>query len=335
MHATRKYLYFTDCAPGGMAAILTGARMTRGDRWAFDDVPSQRGRVVVVTGANTGVGFETARLLAAREAEVVLACRDLTKAADAAGRIRDSVPEAKIRTLRLDLASLESVRAAADSLDVVDVVVNNAGALMRRRVTTVDGIESTLAVNHLGSFAFTGLLLGKLLSKKDSRVVNVSSMSHHVVRLRFDDLQSERGYRPLVVYSRAKLASLLCFAEFGRRLEGRGTRAVVAHPGVTFTDFAREMSPAVRFALGPRLKWINSWCVQPSAVSALSVVRAATDPAAATGDLCCPNGFGHLTGLPGRYPLRGAVTDPERARRIWAASESLTGVKYESLQSRT
>lgn len=308
----------------------------RDDGWKFDDVPSQRGRVVVVTGANTGLGFETARLLAARDATVVLACRDPAKAAAAAERIRDSVPGAKIETLRLDLASQESVREAAEALDRVDILVNNAGALMMRRTTTVDGVESALAVNHLGSFAFTGLLLDRLLAEAGSRVVSVSSIAaRFFVRARNDDPRSRRGYRPLIAYSRAKLASLLCFVELGRRLAGRDTRAVVAHPGVTFTDFGREMSPVLRLLLGPKLTRVNSWYVQPPARAALSVVRAATDPRVGTGELCCPSGFGHLTGSPGRYVLGGPVTDPRRAQRVWAESVALTGVGYDALEPGT
>jgi NAD(P)-dependent dehydrogenase (short-subunit alcohol dehydrogenase family) len=183
-------------------------------RWSEADVPSQTGRIAVVTGANTGVGFQIARVLAARGATVVLACRDIAKAETAADRILDGAPRASVTATQLDLASLGSVRAAANALrdayQRIDLLINNAGVMMTPYGRTTDGFELQLGVNHLGPFALTGLLLERMLSTEGSRVVTVSSFAHLRGRIGTGDLSARRGYRRVPAYSRSKLANLLC-----------------------------------------------------------------------------------------------------------------------------
>src|SRR5215471_16882860 len=204
--------------------------------WTSEDVPGQHGRLAVITGANTGIGLETARVLAARGASVVLAVRDIDKGKAAAARIAGAAPGATVTVQPLDLASLESILAAAADLrarhPAIDLLINNAGVMFPPRQTTGDGFELQLGTNHLGPFALTGLLLPQMLPVPGSRVVTVSSLAHRLrARINFDDLQSERSYRRVAAYGQSKLANLMFTYELQRRLSGAGTTiAVAAHP---------------------------------------------------------------------------------------------------------
>src|SRR6266851_5019683 len=219
-------------------------------KWTSGDVPGQQGRLAVVTGANTGLGFETARVLAARGASVVLAVRDTDKGKRAAARIAGAAPGADVTVQPLDLTSLDSVRAAAGELRAthprIDVLVNNAGVMFPPKQATGDGFELQLGTNHLGHFALTGLLLEQMLPVPGSRVVTVSSLAHRIrARINFGDLQSERSYRRVAAYGQSKLANLMFTYELQRRLSGAGTTiAVAAHPGLAATGLTRY-TPAV------------------------------------------------------------------------------------------
>ena len=218
--------------------------------WASGDVPGQQGRLAVVTGANTGLGFETARVLAARGASVVLAVRDTDKGKRAAAAIAATTPGADVIIQPLDLASLDSIRAAAGELrarhPAIDLLINNAGVMFPPKQTTGDGFELQFGTNHLGPFALTGLLLEQMLPVPGSRVVTVSSLLHRVLaRINFDDLQGERSYSRVGAYSQSKLANLMFTYELQRRLSGAGTTiAVAAHPGLANTELTRN-SPAI------------------------------------------------------------------------------------------
>src|SRR6266478_3508591 len=216
-------------------------------KWTSDDVPGQQGRLAVVTGANTGLGFETARVLAARGASVVLAVRDTDKGKRAAARIAGTAPGADVMVQPLDLASLESVRAAAGALRArhprIDLLVNNAGVMFPPKQATRDGFELQFGTNHLGSFALTGLLLEQMLPVPGSRVVTVSSIAHRLrARINFGDLQGERSYRRVAAYGQSKLANLMFTYELQRRLSSAATTtttttiAVAAHPGLANTE---------------------------------------------------------------------------------------------------
>ena len=222
----------------------TGVRDTTAP-WTEADVPDQSGRTAVITGANSGIGFEAARLLAQRGALLLLGCRDQGKAHDAVVRIRAVAPRADVRVVPLDLASLRSVRAAAaqvrSACEGIDLLINNAGVMMPPYGVTADGFELQFGINHLGHFALTGLLLDRLAGRPGARVVTVSSNSHREGRINFDDLQSQHGYRRIAGYGQSKLANLMFTYELQRRLAAAGSPAIAAaaHPGLTRTDLAR------------------------------------------------------------------------------------------------
>src|SRR6516164_2966666 len=220
-------------------------------KWTSEDVPGQQGRLAVVTDANTGLGFETAQVLAARGASVVLAVRDIEKGKRAAARIAGTAPGADVMVQHLDLTSLDSIRAAAGELRArhprIDLLINNAGVMFTPRQATRDGFELQLGTNHLGHFALTGLLLEQMLPVPGSRVVTVSSTAHRLrARINFGDLQGERSYRRVAAYSQSKLANLMFTYELHRRLSGAAatTIAVAAHPGLANTELTRN-SPAI------------------------------------------------------------------------------------------
>src|SRR5262245_18845310 len=295
-------------------------------KWTSDDVPGQHGRLAVVTGANTGLGFETAQVLAARGASVVLAVRDTEKGKRAAARIADTAPGANVTVQPLDLTSLDSIRAAADQLRArhprIDLLINNAGVMFPPKQTTGDGFELQLGTNHLGHFALTGLLLEQMLPVPGSRVVTVSSLAHRIrARINFDDLQSERSYRRVGAYGQSKLANLMFTYELQRRLSGAGTTiAVAAHPGLASTELTRNTPPITAS--------FNGLISQQAAMGALPILRAATDPGAAGGQYYGPRGFFGTRGYPTLAHSSRQSHDTAIQRRLWAASEELTGVTF-------
>ena len=301
------------------------------DKWTAADVPDQRGRVAVITGANSGIGFEAAAMLAANGARAVLAVRDLAKGEQAAARIKDRYPEADVTVQELDLASLDSVRAAARDLKAayprISLLINNAGVSATPKTLTKDGFELQFGTNHLGHFALTGLLFDHLLAVDDSRVVTVSSLGHRVrSTIDFDDLQCERGYDPFAAYGRSKLANLLFTYELQRRLTAnkKATIAVAAHPGSSRTELLRNSPGWLRISsavLGPLL-------FQSPRMGALPTVRVATDPTVCGGQYYGPGGFGEQRGYPKCVQSSAQSHDDELQRRLWTVSEELTGVSY-------
>jgi NAD(P)-dependent dehydrogenase (short-subunit alcohol dehydrogenase family) len=298
-------------------------------KWTTANIGDQTGRTAVITGANTGLGYETAAALAAKGAQVVLAVRNLDKGKDAADRIAAASPGAQVQLQELDLTSLESVRAAAEQLkanyDAVDLLINNAGVMMTPKSTTKDGFELQFGTNHLGHFAFTGLLLDRVLATPGSRVVTVSSTAHRFVRgIRFDDLQWERDYSRARAYGQSKLANLMFTYELQRRLAGTNSIAVAAHPGGANTELGRNTPAPIRIVfdvLGPLL-------IQGADMGALPTLRAATDPGVLGGQYLGPDGFGEQRGHPKVVASTQASHDTEAQRRLWAVSEELTGVVY-------
>ena len=307
----------------------TGMRGTAG-RWTEADVPDQSGRTAVITGGSSGIGFEAARVLAQRGARLILGCRDLGKAHDAVSRIRAAAPGADVQAVPLDLASLDSVRAAAGQIraacEGIDLLINNAGVMMPPYGRTADGFELQFGINHLGHFALTGLLLDRLAGLAGSRVVTVSSNNHRDGRINFDDLQSERGYRRLAGYAQSKLANLMFTYELQRRLAASGSPAIAAaaHPGLTRTNLARYLSP-VMTAL---YVLIERPLAQSAAMGALGTLRAATDPAARGGDYYGPTRWRGERGCPDRIGSSERSHDEDAQRRLWRESERLTGVRY-------
>ncbi|MGW5714765.1 SDR family NAD(P)-dependent oxidoreductase [Amycolatopsis sp. NPDC003865] len=297
------------------------------ENWTARDVPSQQGRVAVITGANTGLGFDTAKTLAEKGATVVLAVRDVEKGKQAAARLGST---ADVTVQELDLSSLESVRAAAadlhGSLPKIDLLINNAGVMYPPRQSTRDGFELQFGTNHLGHFAFTGLLLDLLLPVEGSRVVTVASIAHRIrAAIHFDDLQWENSYDRVAAYGQAKLANLMFAYELQRRLAAHGTTAsLAAHPGVARTELMRN-SPAVARALFPLVAPLFT---QSSEAGALPILRAATDPAALGGQYYGPAGPGGYRGRPRVVASTPQSYDAGIQRRLWTVSEELTGVKF-------
>jgi NAD(P)-dependent dehydrogenase (short-subunit alcohol dehydrogenase family) len=305
--------------------------MSARGKWSQADVGDQSGRVAVVTGANTGIGYHTAAVLARCGAHVVLAVRDLEKGNIALARIVAADPQADVTLQKLDLSSLDSVRAAAGALRSayprIDLLINNAGVMMTPKQLTADGFEMQFGTNHLGHFALTGLLLEHLLDVRDSRVVTVSSNGHRLrAAIHFDDLQWERSYDRIGAYSQAKLANLLFTYELQRRLatQHKNTIAVAAHPGSSHTELTSNLptifKPAVA-VLGPLM-------FQGAAMGALPTLRAATDPDVQGGQYYGPDGLGEQRGHPKLVASSAQSHDEELARRLWTVSEELTGVTY-------
>jgi len=298
-------------------------------KWTTADIPDQTGRTAVITGANTGLGYETAAALAAKGAHVVLAVRNLDKGKAAADLITRATPGASVGLQELDLTSLESVRAAADQLqanyDEIDLLINNAGVMNTPKSTTKDGFELQFGTNHLGHFAFTGLLLDRVLAAPSSRVVTVSSTAHRFVRgIRFDDIQWERDYSRVRAYGQSKLANLMFTYELQRRLQGTNTIAAAAHPGGANTELGRNSPAPFRVAfdfLGPLL-------VQGAEMGALPTLRAATDPGVIGGQYFGPDGFAEQRGYPKVVASTAASHDTAAQRRLWTVSEELTKVTF-------
>jgi NAD(P)-dependent dehydrogenase (short-subunit alcohol dehydrogenase family) len=297
-------------------------------KWTTSDIPDQTGRTAVVTGANTGLGFHTAAALAAHGAHVVLAVRSLDKGKEAVEKITAASPGAAVTLQELDLASLDSVRAAADQLrskhDGIDLLINNAGVYAPKSITK-DGFELHFGTNHLGHFALTGLLLDRLLPAPGSRVVTVSSVAHRVgAAIHFDDLQWERSYSRAGAYGQSKLANLLFTYELQRRLVPRGTTiAAAAHPGGSDTELMRNMPAPLRVATAAVAPLF-----QGADMGALPTLRAATDPGVLGGQCFGPDGLGGLRGYPKVVASSDQSHDATLQRRLWKVSEELTGVVY-------
>ena len=305
--------------------------MSPNGKWSAAAVPDQSGRVAVVTGSNTGIGYHAAAVLAQRGAHVVLAVRNLEKGNLALARVVAANPKADVTLQELDLGSLASVRAAAKALRSayprIDLLINNAGVMWTPKQHTADGFELQFGTNHLGHFALTGLLLENLLPVRGSRVVTVSSTGHRLrAAIHFDDLQWKHHYDRYAAYGQSKLANLLFTYELQRRLaEGqKKTIAVAAHPGAASTELGRNAPTLVKplFALaGPLL-------FQNAAMGALPTLRAATDPDVEGGQYYGPDGVGEMRGYPKLVSSSAQSHHEDLQRRLWTVSEELTGVTY-------
>ncbi len=291
--------------------------------WSTANIPDQAGRTVVVTGANSGLGFHAARELAQHGATVVLAVRDVAKGEEAARGI-----SAGVEVRQLDLADLDSVRRFAEAWDgPLDLLVNNAGIMAPPYAKTAQGFESQLGTNHLGHFALTGLMLRFLLLTERPRVVTLSSLVHRMGKIRFDDLQSERKYQPWRAYGQSKLANLLFAFELQRRADHAGANltSVAAHPGYAATNLQKGTSSRLQDLImipGNRL------IAQSAQDGALPTLFAAVEPlpgAAFAG----PGGIGEMRGGPKLVDASSAAKDPQTAAALWTVSEELTGVAFD------
>jgi len=304
--------------------------------WTEKDVPDQSGRLAIVTGSNTGLGYDTARVLAARGAKVVMAVRDTAKGESAAARIRGLTPGAEITVQKLDLGSLAAVKQSAAEMAAayprIDLLINNAGVMYPPKSTTADGFELQFGTNHLGHFALTGILLPNLLQVEGSRVVVVASIAHNLrAKIDFADLQWERRkYDRVAAYGQSKLANLMFAYDLQRRLAasakatGTTTMAVAAHPGVAATELTRHL-PGANL---PGVNWLSGRLLNSAEMGALPTLRAATDPAARGGTYYGPDGFRELRGYPKLVDSSAQSKDVAVQERLWSVSEELTGVTY-------
>ncbi|CAN7362755.1 short-chain dehydrogenase [Devosia sp. Root413D1] len=301
--------------------------------WSTKDIPDQSGKLALITGATGGLGYETALALARAGADVVLTGRNADKGAAALARIRAEVPRAKVSYESLDLAALANVAAFAERFtsahDHLDILVNNAGVMAPpQRELTADGLELQFATNYLSHFALTGLLLPLLVAAAAPRVVSLASVAARGGRIDFANLQSEHDYKPMVAYSQTKLACLMFGFELQRRsdADGWGIASMVAHPGVARTELIvngmGDSSPA-----GLARRYL-SMLFQPVPQGALPTLMAATDIHARPGGYYGPRGLFEIRGYPGEASIPAQSTDLEVARRLWQASEQLTGIRF-------
>ncbi|MBG6181693.1 oxidoreductase [Arthrobacter sp. CAN_A1] len=294
-------------------------------------VQDLEGRTVVITGANSGLGLQTAIALARRGASITLACRSAARGATALETVTTRVPGATVELRILDLSSLASVRSfAADWTEPLDLLINNAGVMATPRVLTVDGFEQQLGINHLGHFALTGLLLPYLRETPAPRVVSVSSLAHKRGTINFDDLNSTTRYRRWTAYSQSKIANLYFTMELDRRVKGTGEQllAVAAHPGLSNTNLTAGMGTTpVLHVLGGFFKLFG----QSDSAGALPILRAATSPSASGGDYSGPDGPGETRGNAVLVAPSPRVLDPVVGGRLWDVSAAMTGVTFPDL----
>ena len=307
--------------------------------WTTAQIPDQTGRVAVITGANSGIGLEAARVLVAKGAHVVLACRNPAKATDAESLLRAETPEASLEVMALDVSRLASVRAFAEAFRAthsrLDVLCNNAGVMALPPSLTEDGFDLQMATNHFGHFALTGLLLDLLKSSGPSRVVNVSSGMHRIGGDRFEAMMEGRPLSPWLVYGQTKLANVLFSNELDRRATAAGlaVHALTCHPGYAATNLqgtSASAGGAFGYSEGVAA-FMNRVFAQPSAAGAWPTLFAATSPEARGGDYIGPGGITESSGPPVRAKASRAARDPDLARRLWAISVKATGVDFGGL----
>ncbi len=301
-------------------------------RWTTEQIPDQKGRTAIVTGANSGLGLVSARELARRGASVVLACRNAEKGAAALEAISRVAPRARLELAALDLGSLTSVQAFAEQFrsthDGLDLLLNNAGVMAPPRQVTAERFELQFGTNHLGHFALTGRLIGAMEGREDARVVTLSSNAHKMGRIDFDDLQSERRYNRWRAYGQSKLADLMCALELDRRLRAAGStvKSLAAHPGYAATNLQAAAAPTLDRIV---MVFTNALAAQSADRGALPSLYAATEPGLEGGIYVGPDGIGEFRGYPRRVSPNGAARDEQVAARLWEVSEELTGVRYE------
>lgn len=294
------------------------------DIWKLEKIPVQKGRLAVITGANTGIGFESALALAGLGVEVIIAARNRSKADEAVSRIRHEHPESLVKFMHLDLSSMNSVHNFAVDFHrnhkKLDLLINNAGIMMPPKSLTEDGFESQLGTNYLGHFVLTSLLYPALQDTKGSRIVSLSSIAHKFGTIRFDDLHFTNGYNKMKAYSQSKLACLMFAYELDRRLRKAGANpiSVAAHPGVASTHLGRNMSPVMRYFF-PKIG-------QPAKDGAMPVLRAALDESVVGGEYFGPDGWNEMKGLPVRTDSSELSKNQEVAALLWKVTEKATGV---------
>ena len=299
--------------------------MNKALEWRPEEIPDLSGKTVLITGANSGLGLESTRMLAGRGARVVMACRNRDKGEQARDEVRAAHPEARLDLMQVDLADLGSVRDFAHAFrqhyERLDVLMNNGGIMAPPRQYTRDGFEMQFGVNHLAHFALTGLLLDQLETSPDPRVVLISSFAHRMGDIYFDNLNAEKWYQRWKFYGQSKLANLMHALELDRRLraDGSSIRAVPVHPGYSATGLQRTVAGGGFF---------NALFAQSQTKGAYPQVFAATSELAESGHYYGPHGFMELWGMPAEADMRKLAKNEDVARQLWRVSEEMTGVYY-------
>lgn len=304
-------------------------------KWGAADIPELTGQTIIVTGANSGLGFATTSALAAHGASVVMAVRDTQKGAQALSQIQARIPHARVAVAALDLANLTAIQQFAAQFMTqhtqLDVLINNAGVMAIPQRATADGFEMQFGTNHLGHFALTGALLPLLARRPQARVVTLSSFVHRTGAIDFADLQGAQNYRPWKAYSQAKLANLLFAFELQRRVNQAGIPllSLAAHPGYAATNLQSvgpQMTGSAIMRIGTQIG--NALFAQSAANGALPTLFAATAPQVQGGAFYGPDSFGGLRGHPTVTKGAPQAYDLATAKRLWEVSEELTGVHY-------
>ncbi|MCK9211313.1 MAG: oxidoreductase [Ignavibacteriaceae bacterium] len=295
-------------------------------KWDTENIPDQKGKVVIVTGSSSGIGFEAARVLASKNATVIIAVRNLEKGKNALNKIRAQYENSDVQVMELDLANLKSIRSFVNAFkiqyDKLDLLINNAGVMVPPYGKTEDGFELQFGTNHLGHFALTGLLIDLLKNTKDSRIVNVSSAAHKYGNLNFADLNWEkRKYKAWRAYGNSKISNLYFTYELQRRLVNSksNVKVTAAHPGLTATDLQRHSKLFL---------FMNGFLAMKIWQGALPTLRAATDGTAHTGDYFGPDGWQEWRGYPTKVESNRLSHDKKIAAKLWEVSEQLTGIKF-------
>lgn len=295
-------------------------------KWSTEKVPSRYGKVAIITGANIGIGYETALALVQKDVEVILACRNLKKAEEAKQTIINEYTKAKINCMKVDVSSLRAVREFATQFqkqyDRLDLLINNAGIMMSPYKLTEDGFEDQLATNYLGHFALTGLLLPLLNCTPGSRVVTLSSLSYKWAEIQFNDLNAQKGYSRRKAYGQSKRACLIFAYELHRRLSAAGysTLSVAAHPGLSKTNLDQYFPAFVR----P----LGSLFLQSAKNGALPILYAALEKDIKGGEFIGPDGFQEMRGFPTKVDSDEYSKDKKIAERLWKSSEEMTNIHY-------
>jgi len=300
--------------------------MNKNKRWTAENIPSQKGRVVIVTGSSSGIGYEAARVLANKEAKVIVAVRNMEKGEVAKAKIINQNKNADVEVIKIDLSDLSSVKSFANEFvknyDKLDILINNAGVMIPPYSKTKDGFELQMGTNHFGHFALTLQLLDLIKSTPNSRIVNVSSGAHKFGNINFDDLNWEnRKYKPMSSYGDSKIANLYFTSELAKKLSGNDNNILVtsAHPGWTATDLQRHSG---------FFDFMNGFFAMSIPQGTLPTLRAATDLEAQSGDYYGPHAFGEWRGYPIKVEPNKLAKDESIAKKLWDISEELTKVKF-------
>ena len=296
----------------------------------LNQVPSQKGRIAIVTGSNIGLGYETALALAKKDMKVILACRNLEKANNAIEKIKSQAPNTDLEAIQIDLSKLSSIDDFVENYlkkyDQLDLLINNAGVMMPPYTVTEDGFELQLAANHLGHFKLTGLLLDTIEKTSNSRVVSLSSNAHKSGKINFDDLHSEKKYSALDAYGQSKLACLMFAYEMQRRLERAGyqTISTASHPGVSITNLVQHVPMWAKIVFSPFIPFVT----HSPENGAKPTLYAALSKDVKGGDYFGPTGFNEMKGKAGKVDSKPHSHDEVAARKLWEVSEELTNTKF-------